>query len=203
MLEASAPDPRLNEDRNGTRARVLVEATRLFARKGVDACTMRDVAGATGIKAPALYNHFSSKEDILEEAMRFALTSFLRDVLGPLGEYPPDEWLSHLVRRHVMFQLEHSDLALSNDLLMARDRRDQGSPGVQSVRDLQREYFELVRDLVRGSTGLRASGRLNVVAFTIIGVCDWTNSWYRPGAGLTTKDVADETWANVQKLVSQ
>jgi TetR/AcrR family transcriptional regulator, cholesterol catabolism regulator len=199
----SGPD--VSGDRNGTRDRVLVEAIRLFARKGVDSCTMRDVASATGIKAPALYNHFGSKEEILAEAMRLALGTFLRDVLEPLDAYEPHEWLSNVVRRHVMFQLENVDLAVSNDLLLARDRRERQASGNHGngAQQLQREYYEFVRDLVRGATGMRASSRLNILTFSIIAMCDRTNSWYRPGGSLTTKDVADETWSIVRQMLQR
>jgi AcrR family transcriptional regulator len=203
MLREVASGLSVNGDRNGTRGRVLVEATRLFARKGVDACTMRDVASAAGIKAPALYNHFGSKEEILAEAMRFSLGAFLRDVLGPLDAYEPDDWLSVVVRQHVIFQLEDADLAVSNDLLMARDRREPltSEEHGDDARRLQRAYFEFLRDLVRGATGMRASGRLNVRTFAIISMCDRTNSWYRAGGSLTTKDVADEIWSIVHQLL--
>ncbi len=34
----------------------------LFAEKGFDGVSMRDIARAVGVKAPALYNHFSDKQ---------------------------------------------------------------------------------------------------------------------------------------------
>src|SRR5919197_204578 len=89
MLAEAGSGLGVNADRNGTRAKVLEAATRLFARKGFEACTMRDLAGAADIKAPALYNHFASKEQILGEAMRAALGDFLHYVLEPLEGVEP------------------------------------------------------------------------------------------------------------------
>jgi AcrR family transcriptional regulator len=40
-------------------------AAKLFKEKGYSAVTMRDLAKAMGIKAASLYNHISSKQDIL------------------------------------------------------------------------------------------------------------------------------------------
>jgi AcrR family transcriptional regulator len=47
------------------RADILATALRLIEEKGVSAVTMREVAGALGYSATALYQHFESKEDLL------------------------------------------------------------------------------------------------------------------------------------------
>lgn len=45
-----------------TRERILDAAEGLFADRGFDGTTLRDVAGRVGIRTPSLYNHFPSKE---------------------------------------------------------------------------------------------------------------------------------------------
>lgn len=50
-----------------TRRQILVEAARLFREKGYSAVTMRDIAAALDIKAASLYNHISSKQEILQD----------------------------------------------------------------------------------------------------------------------------------------
>ena len=52
--------------RDGTRtkARIEAEALRLFAAKGVDGTSVREIAGAVGVAEGALYRHFASKEDL-------------------------------------------------------------------------------------------------------------------------------------------
>ena len=53
-----AANPTLRDD-------ILEAALRLVEEKGVAAVTMRDVAGALGYSATAIYQHFQSKEDLL------------------------------------------------------------------------------------------------------------------------------------------
>jgi AcrR family transcriptional regulator len=48
-----------------TRDRVLVEALKLFRRRGFDKTTMRDVALAAGLSLGAAYYYFASKEAIV------------------------------------------------------------------------------------------------------------------------------------------
>jgi AcrR family transcriptional regulator len=50
-----------------TRERIKREAMRLFVQHGVDAVSMRDIADAVGMKAPSLYAHFRSREDLIGE----------------------------------------------------------------------------------------------------------------------------------------
>lgn len=47
-----------------TKTRILEEAVKLFADKGYDAVTVEMIAEAVGIKAPSLYKHYRSKQDI-------------------------------------------------------------------------------------------------------------------------------------------
>jgi len=49
-----------------TKDKILKIALKLFSAKGFKATTVRDIAGAVGIKQSALYNHFKNKDEILE-----------------------------------------------------------------------------------------------------------------------------------------
>jgi AcrR family transcriptional regulator len=49
-----------------TKDKILKHALKLFSSKGYKATTVRDIAGAIGIKQSALYNHFKNKDAILE-----------------------------------------------------------------------------------------------------------------------------------------
>lgn len=46
---------------------IIKTAAKLFKEKGYSAVTMRDIATAMGIKAASLYNHISSKQEILKD----------------------------------------------------------------------------------------------------------------------------------------
>lgn len=49
-----------------TKERILLEALNLFSQKGYDPVSVRDIAGAVGIKESSLYNHFKNKQDIFD-----------------------------------------------------------------------------------------------------------------------------------------
>lgn len=52
-----------------TREEILDAALRLFLRQGYHATGMREIAREAGVSLGAAYNHFSSKEQILEELL--------------------------------------------------------------------------------------------------------------------------------------
>ena len=61
------------QDRRGV---ILASAAELFARKGVSATTVREIADAVGILSGSLYHHFESKDAIVAEI----LAGYLRDI---------------------------------------------------------------------------------------------------------------------------
>lgn len=64
------------------RARILEEATRLFASQGFDGTSIQAIAGAVGIRKPSVLYHFASKE-LLHQAV-------LDEVLSRWNEVLPD-----------------------------------------------------------------------------------------------------------------
>jgi AcrR family transcriptional regulator len=57
---------------------ILERAADLFARQGVAATTVREIADAVGILSGSLYHHFASKDDIVDAIVG----SFMDDLVG-------------------------------------------------------------------------------------------------------------------------
>jgi AcrR family transcriptional regulator len=56
--------------RSDTRARIQEVARELFAVKGVQRTSLQDIAARLGISKPALYHHFSSREDLVRSIVQ-------------------------------------------------------------------------------------------------------------------------------------
>jgi len=55
-------------DKPATKRPVIIRAaTSLFAKRGVDATSMRDIADAAGVREAAIYRYFASKEEMSRE----------------------------------------------------------------------------------------------------------------------------------------
>ena len=55
------------EETNNTKSQILKESLKLFAEKSYHGASVREIAKAVNKRESAIYNHFSSKEEILKE----------------------------------------------------------------------------------------------------------------------------------------
>src|SRR5215471_21837586 len=57
----------LKEKPSTKRPTIVRAATSLFAEKGIDATSMRDIAEAAGVREAAIYRHFAGKNDLARD----------------------------------------------------------------------------------------------------------------------------------------
>ncbi|MCL2069583.1 MAG: TetR/AcrR family transcriptional regulator [Treponema sp.] len=87
------------QEKTSTRQRILEQAIDLFAMKGYTETTIRELATAVGLKEASIYNHFPSKnailEYIIEEYSQFSSAAFNEERLLALkGNPSADDLLS-------------------------------------------------------------------------------------------------------------
>jgi AcrR family transcriptional regulator len=72
---------KIKRNRNGTRKDVIItKAAKLFREKGFSATSMRDLAEHVGVEAASLYNHISSKAELLQEICFKVANNFLTHI---------------------------------------------------------------------------------------------------------------------------
>lgn len=57
------------KEKRDTKSIIMQKALELFADRGYDAVSVADIAAAAGIKAPSLYNHYQSKQEIFNSIL--------------------------------------------------------------------------------------------------------------------------------------
>lgn len=62
-----------------TKKKILDKALELFSTQGYDAVSVGQIAKAVGIKAPSLYNHFSSKQAIFDAIVESTAAQYEED----------------------------------------------------------------------------------------------------------------------------
>lgn len=127
---------------------ITVAALRLFSTHTYASVSLEDIAAEVGIAPSGLYNHFSSKADILATAQRRAngyLQTRLADILA--GHDEPHDALVAAVRDYAEFAYQHPH----NTHTLITDQRnlapEDRSQFVRDQRDYQAEWAHLVGQL--------------------------------------------------------
>jgi AcrR family transcriptional regulator len=180
-------------------------AIELFGRRGFEATSTREIARSVGIKAPSVYNHFNSKEELFGEAMIYVLTEFLDEVLEPVDPQDADlDQLMGIVRRHVLYELDPMSLARTTDLLLEAERlgRYLSDDMRDRIRSAQRRLYETVRDLAaRAAIEDETTIDHSVLAFAIITMCDRVGTWFEPRHRLTPEQAAEHMCHLVRNML--
>src|SRR6266702_8691200 len=67
------------------RRQVLTVASELFAKKGFEATSIRDIATAAGMMSGSLYYHFASKEDLYVAVQDASISKIFNAVAGAIA----------------------------------------------------------------------------------------------------------------------
>lgn len=124
----------MSRPRSGTRERIQDVARELFASQGVQRTSLQDIADRLGITKPALYYHFSSREDLVRSIVQPLIDEGERFIAD--RERARDATARELLEGYFDYHFAHrgdlvlvvaelttlADLGLIDQLLAWRDR---------------------------------------------------------------------------------
>ena len=93
-----------------TRARILQAALKLFARKGYDGTTTKDLANAAKVAEGTLFRYFNNKKSLLIEVATSGWIEILTDLLTELSEMGSYKAISQVMRRRMLNMQDNADL---------------------------------------------------------------------------------------------
>ena len=109
------------------RDRIFEAAQEIYLREGPDGLSMRRVAEAVGVSAPAIYRYFANKEALLNEIVMHGLKILESYVEPALAAPTPYEKLTRAIDQYLEFALgqpryfDFAFLAPSRDISIAGD----------------------------------------------------------------------------------
>ncbi len=176
--------------RTNTKETLRNHARRLFAERGYEGVSMRDIAGSVGIQQSAIYNHFPSKQhllvDLMESHMHRLLDAMYRAVES---DATPVERLTQFARFHVKYQLEESD-----DVFLAYMELRSLEPDSKAiVIPLRNEYERTLREILEdgAKSGVFHVADAAVVARGLLAMMTGVTVWFRDGGRLDRETVAN------------
>jgi AcrR family transcriptional regulator len=162
----------LEQKPNTKRPAIVRSATLLFAERGIDGTSMRDIAEAAGVREAAIYRHFASKDDLARNIFLswygWYCAELQRIASGPGGTL---DKLREIVGHEFSAVTDHSEAFVyfcDNEARFARSL----PPEMVSARRVFTTFIkagQAVGEVRAGSHGLLAdmlSGALCAVALT-------------------------------------
>jgi len=177
---------------------ILDFATEVFAEKGYEGASIRDLSRLSGISLAGLYYYFDSKEKLLYYIQKHTFTTILQRLHEHLAATTdPERRLRVFVHNHVQYALEHEKamkvLSHEDDVLRNGYRTELSA--------IKREYyqtcFRLVEDVLRpkGASGGMRLPNTRTAVMSLFGAINWLYTWHNPksdpGAEALANQISD------------
>ena len=162
---------------------ILQAAAKLFHERGFDAVGVDEIGARAGVTGPAIYRHFSGKDEILATLFDEAMDRLLVHVGTPVED--PSAELDHLIRAHAEFALNDRELIS----VYAREDRSLAEPFRRRIHRRQRQYVERWIDVLHRCYPERSEDELTSAAYAAIGLLVSVAHW--PRAALKTEGLVD------------
>ena len=169
----------------------------LINERGFINLSLGDIADAIGIKREGVYYYYRNRFDILLAIIKPTaedLVSSLKTILKK--EVPPRRKLQLAIENHLMrFERAHAETRITlKDTYFQEDETL-----MNKMRPIWEAYGALWVKLIRdGQTAgvFRSDIDARVVAFGILGMCNWVSRWYNPRKRVSPKELS-ESYSNL------
>jgi len=161
---------------------------RLIFEHGYEAMSLRQLAAEVGIQAGSLYNHISTKQELLFDLVQDHIDDLLRQLdLALEGKIDPVDRLRAFVAFHVTYHMTRKrETFIANSEL--RSLEPKNYEVVVAMRGAyEGRLTEILADGV--SQGVFDVVDVQVATFAILALLTGPCTWYRPGGRLTKEAI--------------
>ncbi|MFZ0705048.1 MAG: TetR/AcrR family transcriptional regulator [Candidatus Korobacteraceae bacterium] len=174
---------------------ILDFATEIFAEKGYEGASMRDLSRLSGISLAGLYYYFDSKEKLLYSIQKHTFTTILDRLRERLrAEHDPERRLRIFVHNHVEYALARHN---AMKVLSHEDDVLKNSYGAE-LAAIKRSYYRICMGLVEDleSKGCahpkpRRIGTRSAV-MSLFGAVNWLYTWHNPESDPDAETLAQQ-----------
>jgi TetR/AcrR family transcriptional regulator, cholesterol catabolism regulator len=174
-----------------TREDILDAAAQVFRQKGFHGASMQDIAKAVNLQKPSLYHHVSSKQEILLALLDRALELLFERISAIANQnIPADKKLQEMIRAYLQILTENTDLSA---VLLFEHRSLERKQHARHVPN--RDRFEVLwRQVLQEGVGTKLFHCEDPALTTraILGILNWTITWYHTSGPLDINQVAGQ-----------
>ncbi len=176
----------------GRRNEILRRATEVFERQGVKQTSIEDIAKAVGIKREAVYYYFKGRREILAEIIlpqSHSLLIGLRNINQ--SNRPFADKLHDAIQNHLQsFNPSYLEMtvALREDHFFGADQK------FTELRRVWKQYSDMWTAMIadgQASGEFRDGHNPKIIAYAILGMCNWLSRWFDPGKGTPIEEIIE------------
>jgi len=186
-MAAPVPNPR---DSEAKLLHILRHSAQVFAQRGFEGASIRDISRSTGVSLSGLYYYFESKQKLLYLIQNNTFTVVVERLLGKLrGVANPQTRLRILVQNHVEYFLSHP-----NEMkVLSHEEEALDEPFRKDIAAIKRRYYNLAREIFDAvaSEGLHSGLHPRVAVLSLFGMMNWVYKWYRPEVDPDAEELTD------------
>jgi len=187
-VNTSATDEPVSVVKNTRRAQIREAALTVFSERGYHGTGMEDIARAVAMRASSLYNHVSSKQELLADIMIQTMRDLLDAFATATSSGTPAHRLGQAMDAHVRYHATHRrDARIGNREIPSLDETSRAT-----VRQLRRDYARGWQRLIDEGIALAQfetpSSQLSVYALLEMGI--GVSQWYREDGPLSLDEIA-------------
>ncbi|WP_294608479.1 TetR/AcrR family transcriptional regulator [Roseovarius sp.] len=183
-----------------TGPRVREAALSLFARHGYAAVSMRQIAGAVGVQAGALYNYTPDKQTLLYELMKAHMDELLAARAAEPVTDDPMAALEGFTRFHIRFHARRPEAVFISYM----ELRNLSPENFAVIEELRKTYETQLQDILhRGvAAGCFAVTDARIASMALIAMLTGVNTWFREKGRLSLPEVEEIYCDMVRKSVA-
>lgn len=190
----------IGSDGTRTQAAIRTAATRLIARRGYEALSMRRLAEEIGLRAAAIYRYYPNKQAILVSLMEAHVLEMLDGwrAARPCGD--PVARLEAFTRFHIRHHWPRID-----GLCVAHfELRSLSPENFRRIEVLRNRYEQEVVTILQAGIAAGAFAPMNARVTTrgIIALLNGLTTWYRTDGPISRAEIEDMYWSMVARLAS-
>jgi len=174
------------------RQAILQHALALFDRQGFANTSLDDIARETGVKREAIYYYFKNRAEILLNLIRpqsEALVSGLKEIIDSDDDAATKLYLA--IRNHLQrFDRHCLEMTISLRDIYLEDAKEVRREMDQTWHSYEAMWTRIVAD-GQASGEFAASGDPKMVAFAILGMCNWLARWYDPRRSVSVDELIE------------
>jgi AcrR family transcriptional regulator len=170
------------------KAEIRKRAAEVFAERGFDRASIRDVAKAAEMSLAGLYYYYRGKDEILFDIQHEAFSTLLEAHAEALaGVKDPEAKLGCVIEAHLDFFADN----IAEMKVMSREADQLAGDYGERVGELRRRYVRLVRGILDELGAERALRDVptSVAVFLVFGMMNWMYTWYDPARDGSAADL--------------